>query len=323
MYDLVIIGGGAASQSAAMYAIGKQIHFLMICEKLGGRVEDVAPTEHDFTVGKMLVHYDAPDAQDEEHHLIGSSAVHLFERQLTTQRGRILVDQVTALERDDDGFRVVTEQHGVRSSRTVIVATGAMPREPGLPGKGAAHVRILGHAATTHTRSVAGKIVAVIGATEQSLYAAAEMAQLARHLYLLTPTTNLLDSPIGAALGQLPNIQILARAQIIDVVGTGAVEELVVEHAGRMHRIGVDLAFVDSGLQPRSKLVQSLVELDEQGFIQVDDQNATSVPGLFAAGDVTNALGEQVLIAIGEGARAAVSAHRYLLERPLARQANR
>ena len=80
MHDLIIIGGGPASQSAAMYAIGKQINFLMIYEKLGGRVDQVTPTDRDCLVGSIVVHFDFPDAEDEEDHLIGSSAVHLFER---------------------------------------------------------------------------------------------------------------------------------------------------------------------------------------------------------------------------------------------------
>src|SRR5262249_7357748 len=101
--------------------------------------------------------------------------------------------------------------------------------------------------------------------------------------------------------------------QVQQVVGTANVEELVVAHEETIRRLRVDAAFVDLGLAPNSLMVRRIVQTDLDGFIWVDDRNATTLPGLLAAGDVTTAFGEQVLIAIGEGARAALSAYDYLL----------
>ncbi len=320
MYDLIIVGGGAASQAAAMYAIGKRLHFLMIYEKLGGRVEQSEPTDRDYLVGNIVVHFEFPDAEEEEEHLIGSSAVHLFERQIKTHTGRVLNDLVTDITRVDDVFHVSTRHHGVQESNTVILATGAKPTRLAIPKAGELLIADMGYAVTTHAQRVAGRSVAVIGATEQSLYSAAELAQTAARVYLIGEYGPLLNTPIGRTLAQHPTVEMLDGWQLLEVVGSFKIEQLLIGHTGKQRRLDVDSAFVDMGRQPQSELVRHFGITDPQGFICVDQHNATSVPGLFAAGDVSKALGEQVLIAIGDGARAAVSAHRYLLQRLRAAQ---
>lgn len=313
MYDLIIVGGGAASQSAAMYAIGKQLNFLMIYEKLGGRVDHVESADRDYLVGNIVVHFDFPDAEEEEDHLIGSSAVHLFERQIKTQTGRVINDLVTNITRVDNVFHVTTKQHGVQESATVLIATGAKPNKVSVPGAGELLIGDLGYSVTTHARQVADRSVGVIGMTEQSLYSAAELAQTAARVYVVTPDASLMTTSIGRVLLEHPKIEVLEGYQLIRVIGGFKIEGLEIERAGQKRRIDVDMAFVDMGQQPRTSLVQQFGVTDERGFIRVDQNNATEVPGLYAAGDVTQSLGDQVLIAIGDGARAAVSAHHYLL----------
>ncbi|MCG8351502.1 MAG: NAD(P)/FAD-dependent oxidoreductase [Chloroflexales bacterium] len=320
MHDLIIIGGGPASQSAAMYAIGKQINFLMIYEKLGGRVDQVTPADRDYLVGSIVVHFDFPDAEDEEDHLIGSSAVHLFERQIKTRTGRVLNDLVTQIKREGDVFHVATKHHGVQQGVTVLLATGAKPRSLEVPGAGELLVGNLGYSVTTHSQQIANRSVGVVGTTEYALYGAAEFAQTAAQVYLVIPDTKIMSLPIAQALTQRPNVEVLAGYRLTEVVGRFKVEQLVVERAGQPRSLNVDVAYVDVGREPQSDLVKNFGITDQDGFVQTNGSGATDISGLFAAGDVTRALGEQVLIAIGDGARAAVSAHQYLLTQSAPRQ---
>ncbi len=318
MRDLVIIGGGAASQAAAMYALGKQIDFLLICDRFGGRVEPAAPADRDYLVGSILVHYEYPDPEDAEQQLIGSSAVRLFERQLARQPERVLHDRATAVRRDGQGFVIETQQGALISAGAVIVATGAAPRcLEDVPG--AQLLGWLGYQATSRASAFAGKAVAVIGDSEQALYSAAELSSEARQVYLVLPTADVAERPEVALLQRQPNVEVLPGYRVREIRGETVARQLLLEGPAGAMTIEVDGAFADVGFEPASSLVRSLVKTGPDGFIQVDRGFATSVPGLFAAGDVTRPEGEQVLAAIGDGARAARSAHFYLLTRPTAR----
>lgn len=318
MRDLVIIGGGAASQAAAMYALGKQIDFVLIGEQPGGRVEPIRPADRDYLVGSILVHFDGPDAEEQERRLIGSSAVHGFERQLRAHPGRCIQDRATAVRRRGHEFVVETAASGPIAAPAVIVATGARPRRPaGLNGS-AALLPELGHGRTRHMTQLIGKRVAIVGETEQAIYSAAEFADHARQVYLVLPA-QAAARPELALLARRGNLAVLTGYEVAEVAGEGAARMLVLQRSDEIFRLDVDLAFADLGAEPASELVAHLVEVGAGGFIRVDERHATSVPGLFAAGDVTRLEGEQVLSAIGDGARAARSAHFYLLTRSPAR----
>lgn len=320
MYDLVIIGGGAASQSAAMYAIGKQMHFLLICDRLGGRVDPLEPADRDYLVGNILVHFDTPDADEEEHHLIGSSVVHLFERQLKGAHNQMLNDRAVLVRNIDDHFAIETERSGTLEAASVIVATGAFPRRLEARGANQRLVTSLGYSTTHHRESMGGNTVAIVGETDQALMSAAEFAQTAARVYLVLPSRTDLGSADLSALQACENIEILAGYRVREVYAENAVRRLVIERGQELVRLRVDLIFADLGREPAIDPVRHLVSCTPEGFIAVDARNATGVPGLFAAGDVTHPEGEQVLVAIGDGARAARNAHFYLLTRPQVRQ---
>ncbi|MFV9506022.1 MAG: NAD(P)/FAD-dependent oxidoreductase [Oscillochloridaceae bacterium umkhey_bin13] len=318
MYDLVIIGGGAASQAAAMYAHGKQIDFLLISDRIGGRVEPIAAADFDYSLGNILIHFDYPDAEEEERQLIGSSAVRLFERQLSRQVGRVLSDQVMRVEKLGQHFLVQTLQAGPIAAATVIVATGAAPRRlTGVPG--AELVQGLGHGRTSRAADVADKSVAVIGDSEQALYSAADLASRARQVALVLPNAPSSDSVPLSLVQRRPNIELFPGFQVHEVRPLDEGCELLLVCGEQRLNLIVDAAFADLGCEPASSLVGHMARTSADGFIQVDRGFATSVSGLFAAGDVTHPEGEQVLAAIGDGARAARSAHFYLLTRPRSR----
>jgi thioredoxin reductase len=139
---------------------------------------------------------------------------------------------------------------------------------------------------------------------------------MATQVYLIAPDAAGMTTPLAQALRTRPNVEALVGYAVQQIVGVTNVQELVVVRDDDIRRLSVDAAFVDLGLAPNSMMVRPIVQTDLEGFIWVDDRNATTQSGLFAAGDVTTAFGEQVLIAIGEGARAALTAYDYLLARP-------
>lgn len=299
MRDLIIIGGGAAAQSAAIYALGKQLDFLMIYENLGGKAG-----WRQNLVGQTEVEY-----------LAGEEAVRLFERRITHVQGATLRDRVTHVTKEAGVFRVETQHHGAHEAAAVIVATGAQPKGLDVPGARELLGQGLGYSVTTHAHLLAGKRAAVIGTSVRALRGVAELARTADKVYLIIPDTTGMAAPMVRAMSNRPNVEVLAGARVIEVVGPMNVEEIVIAQDGRERRLAVDAAFIDLGLKPNSEMVKGIAQTDQDGFIWVDERNATTLPGLFAAGDVTTAFGEQVLIAVGEGARAALGAYDYLLAR--------
>lgn len=296
MRDLIIIGGGAAGLSAAMYALGKQLDFLMIYATSG----KAGTAQH--LIG-----------QAEAEYLAGSEAVRLFERRMAIDAEHTLRDQVTEVTKVAGTFHVATHNHGVQEGRTVIVATGATPIAIDVPGARALLNQGLGYSVTTHAPLLAGKTAAVIGTTVRALRGVAELARSAARIHVITSDGTGMETPLARALERLPQVEIHDGYQVVEIVGTTQVEELIIERKGKTRRLQVDAAFVDLGLLPNSAMVRQLAQTDSDGFISVDDRNATTCPGLYAAGDVTTTFGEQQLIAIGEGARAALSAYSELL----------
>jgi thioredoxin reductase len=297
MHDLIIIGGGPAALSAAVYALGKQLDVMVIYEKLGGK----AGSQQHLR------------GQSAERVAAGVEAAHILELEVAAQSDRTLCDRVSSVATIEGGFRIATQDHGTYQSRAVIVATGTTPRLLDLPGARELLGQGLGYSATTHAHLVAGKHVAVIGATTRALRGAAELARTATQVYLIAPDAAGLDSPLAHTLQQRSNVEALAGYRVKAVNGPFNVESVVVERGDEHRWLRVDAAFIDLGLVPNSNAVRQLARLDSHGYIWVDERNATTMAGLFAAGDVTTSFGEQVLIAIGDGARAALSAYDYLL----------
>jgi thioredoxin reductase len=296
MHDLIIIGGGPAAAAAAVYALGKQLDFLVIYAELGkaGRTQQLA-------------------GQTEQEYLPGAEAVRAFERRVVSQAGRTLRDRVTSVAKESGVFRVTTEHHGNQESVAVIVATGASPIALDVPGAKELAGLGLGYSVATHAQLLAGRNVAVIGTTVRALRGVAELARSAAQVYLIAPDAGDLETPLARALRDRPHVEILDGYTVKKITGPFNVGALIVEHDGHSRWLKVEAAFVDLGLVPNSGLVRQIVQTDPDGFIWVDQRNATTLPGLFAAGDVTTAFGEQIMIAIGDGARAALSAYDYLL----------
>lgn len=297
MRDLIVIGGGAAGLSAAMYASSKELDVLLIAKELGGKAG-----WHQELLGQATPEY-----------IAGEEIVQLFEKRLRAQPGLVINDNVMHITHEDGIFRVETARHGTEESAAVIIATGVRPLNLDVPGASELLGHGLGYSATTHAPVLTGKTVAVVGATERALRGVNELSRTAEKIYLVAPHSADLLSPLGIALQYRANVKVLAGYKVVEVAGAFSVEELVVTHEGETQRLAVDAVFVDVGLRPNSDLVRQLVRVELNGLIRIDERNATTLPGMFAAGDVTTTFSEHILIAIGEGARAAMSAHNYVL----------
>jgi alkyl hydroperoxide reductase subunit AhpF len=148
------------------------------------------------------------------------------------------------------------------------------------------------------------------------LMAALELAQVARQVTLVAPTHGELDTPLGKHLQTLPNVLILEEYAPVQVNGDDFARSLVVKKGDDQRELATDVIFVELGLKPNSEFLVNLIELEPDGRIKIDNNNRASLPGIFAAGDVTNVYAEQVLIAVGEGAKAALAAEYCWPSRP-------
>jgi thioredoxin reductase len=308
MYDMVILGGGSAGLGAAMYALSKNLDVVVVVDDLGGKVgwHPIGPGmgQHP-AAARHRAERDRPD-------LPADVLMRVLIEHTTVQPRRIVHDRAVFVDPGMNFFRVETAAHGVLEGRTVIVATGASPTPLAVPGAERFVQHGVGYSVRAYAQQVRDASVAVIGTTLRALRGAMELAHFAERVYLIVEQPDALDTPLGHALRQHPSVEVLLHTSVTELVGIDRLEEVVVNQAGYTRRLGACYAFADLGLKPNSQAVLGL-GVTNNGVIMVDRNQTTAVPGLFAAGDVTSSTGEQALIAMGDGARAAMSAYDYLL----------
>jgi len=298
MYDLIIIGGGPAGLTAAAMAINQRLETLIIAARWGGQT----------TYAMQLEEMEAREV------ITGETLLDAFRRQLDYLDFVRRFDTVTRVMPDAQHFVVHTARGDRFEGRTLIIATGAKPRRLNVPGEARLAGYGLSYSATTHAGLFLGKDVAVVGKERRAQWAAADLARKAHCVYLLAPEP-LSDTPLARRLRQMQNVEIVEGVAVKEVCGERFAEGIVITTAdGEVREIPVKGVFVKLPRTPNSELVREWVNCDSEGHVIVDVNCATSWPGVFAAGDVTH-VSEQVLVHIGEGAKAAISAYHYLLMR--------
>ncbi len=298
MYDLVILGAGPAGLIAAAYALHKRLETLVVTLDLGGKIN------YPFRVPWM-----------EGHEVIsGLEIVNRYKSQLQYLNFAHELDRAVQIDRLDKNFVVTTEKQKKFETRAILVATGAAARRLGTPGESKLMGQGLSYSAVSHAPLFIDKPVAVVGQGPAGLRAAAELAGVAKKVHAVFANPKDLETPLGKKLKSDPKVEILADYKIKEVLGEDRVKGVVVARNGTTRTLDVEGLFVELGLTPHSQVIEHLVNLTPDKRIVVDGRGATSCPGIFAAGDVTDTFAEQVLIAIGDGARAALSAYEYLLE---------
>lgn len=298
MYDVIVVGGGPAGITAALYALRKRLDVLVISQDLGGKINY-----------QLELPY-----QDTSEVIRGSDVVEQFWQELDRLAYARRLERVVSVQRREDAFTVTTETGMDFVGRCVILATGARIKQLGVPGERDYMGRGLSYSAISHASLFVNKEVTVVGQGELALRAAAELAQLATVVNLVLPAGVALDTPLGRKLDRSMKAVIWEGHQVKAIQGNGYANRLLLKAPdGCLTTLPSDGIFVEMGLIPNSEPVRDLVELDAGGYVIVDNRNRTNCPGLFAAGDVTNVCTEQVLVAVGDGAKAALSAFDYLL----------
>lgn len=307
MYDLIIVGGGPAGLTAAIYALRKRLNVLLITKDLGGK------TNYRLQLPNV------------DYHLVinGEEVINRFVNEITyLDFSRVMdsVERIDVVHGQDPAaaveYLIHTRGGTSYSTRCLIIATGAVPRRLDVPGEREFLMRGLAYSAVSYAPLFVDKSAVVIGQTGLALRAAAELGRVARLVTLVAPTPGELGSPLGHRLRDLQNVSIMEGYEVERVNGTNYAQSITLTRNGKARELAADVFFVEFGLIPSSALVADLVERDDHGSIMIDSRNRTSAPGIFAAGDVTDAYAEQVLIAIGEGAKAALSAYEYILSLP-------
>jgi len=298
MYDLIIIGGGPAGLTAAIYAIRKRLNVLLLSKDLGG---------------KTNYHLSLPWI--EEYQVIkGLEIVNKFRTELEYLDFARHFESVEKVEKENRNFSIETKGGAELESKAVIVATGTRQVRMNVPGEKEFTMKGLCYSALSFAPLFIDKEVIVIGGGELALRSASELATVAKQVTMVCSNSEETSSPLGQKLLAAGNVKIMKDCEIVEVLGDEYARKLILkDESGKLNEYAADGMFVEKALTPNTSMVKGLAELDDQGRIIVDCGCHTNVPGLFAAGDVTNIYAEQVLIAVGEGAKAALSAYEYLL----------
>jgi NADH-dependent peroxiredoxin subunit F len=298
MYDLIVIGGGPAGLTATIYAIRKRLNVLMVTKDLGG---------------KTNYHQSLPWIEDYQV-IRGLEVVNKFKSELEYLKFAIHMEHVEHVDRQAEGFSVITKAGAKFDTRALIVATGTRQRRLSVPGEAEFIMRGVSYSTISYAPLFIDRKTVVVGDGDLALRSAAELATIASHVHLVGPGQEALHSALGKKLLSLKNVTILAGYSVTQIKGDAFANGVVVKSPdGQESELEVDGVFVELALIPNSQMVAGMLAFDEQGRIKVDCYARTSIPGIFAAGDVTNTYAEQVLVAVGDGAKAALSAYDYLL----------
>ncbi|MDP1650300.1 MAG: alkyl hydroperoxide reductase subunit F [Rubrivivax sp.] len=311
-FDVLIVGGGPAGAAAAVYAARKGIRTAVVAERFGGQTLDTLGIENFISVQETQ----------------GPKFAAALEAQVRSVGVDIMNGQrVAALEpaAQAGGEITVTLANGAAlKSRSVILAAGARWRNVGVPGEQAYRNKGVAYCPHCDGPLFKGKRVAVIGGGNSGVEAAIDLAGVVAHVTLLEFADQLkADAVLVNKLRSLPNVDIHTGAQTSEISGDGnQVTGLRYVDRASAQTHDVDLAgvFVQIGLVPNTEWLRGTVELSRYGEIIIDDKCATSVPGVFAAGDATTVPYKQIIVAGGEGAKAALSAFDHLIRSPLAQR---
>ncbi|PIC79682.1 alkyl hydroperoxide reductase subunit F [Sporosarcina sp. P18a] len=299
-FDVLVVGGGPAGASAAIYAARKGIRTGIIADRFGGQILDTAAIENFISVNRT-----------EGPKLAASLEEHVKEYDIDIMN----LQTAKRLEKKDL-IEIELENGAVLKSKTVILSTGARWRNIGVPGE--AEFRNKGVAYCPHCDGplFEGKDVAVVGGGNSGIEAAIDLAGIANHVTVLEFAPELkADAVLQERLNSLPNAKVLTNVQTKEITGTDKVDGVTYtdRDSGEEHHIELDGIFIQIGLVPNTDWLGDSVERNRFGEIMIDKKGATNVPGVFAAGDCADEPYKQIIISMGSGATASLSAFDYLV----------
>jgi alkyl hydroperoxide reductase subunit F len=301
-FDMLIVGGGPAGSSAAIYAARKGIRTGILAERFGGQVMDTLGIENFISVKETE----------------GPKLVQALEQHVKSYEVDIMnLQRATALRKTNHGLEVELANGAVLKSKSVVISTGARWREMNVPGE--QEYRNKGVAYCPHCDGplFKGKRVAVIGGGNSGVEAAIDLAGIVSHVTLIEFDSKLrADAVLQAKMASLNNVTVIKSALTKQVLGDGSkVNGLIYQDrtTNVEHSIELEGIFVQIGLLPNTDWLKGTLELSKHGEVIVDAKGETSLPGVFAAGDCTTVPYKQIIIAMGEGAKASLGAFDYLI----------
>ncbi|MDD3344930.1 MAG: FAD-dependent oxidoreductase [Candidatus Omnitrophica bacterium] len=296
IYDLIIIGAGPAGITAGVYASRRRLDFLIISPDVGGQaawsggIENY--TGYQFITGPEL-------AVKFQEHIRSYEAV--------LKEG----EEAVSLLKDKGAFLVKTDKDNYYA-RSVVIASGKRPKELGVPGEKEFKNRGLTYCAICDGPLFRDKDVVVVGGGNSALDAVLQMSGVARKIYVVNSAPSLAgDAVMRQKVGEAGNVTVFNAAQVVSVSGGKFVERVKIRNSAGESELQAQGVFVEIGLIPNSAFSRE-VEKNAAGEIMVDARNQTNIPGIFAAGDVTDVPEKQIIVAAGEGAKAALGAFRFL-----------
>ncbi|MFQ3550360.1 MAG: FAD-dependent oxidoreductase [Armatimonadota bacterium] len=302
-YDLIILGAGPAGMTAGVYAARKQIDTLIITEDIGGQATWSSGIEN--YLGFVYV--------------TGAELVQKFEEHLRKFDITLIFSGVSRLAYNDGIYTVVTTNGDRYYSRAVIVATGKSPKLLNVPGEKEFTGKGVAYCSTCDGPMFEGMEVAVVGGGNSGLDSVVQLMKICPKVYLIEYAPKLrADEVMQKQAIEHGNVEIMVSTAVREIKGDAFVNSIVVEDltTNQQKEIPVKGVFVEVGLSPNTSFMGNLVDLNEYGEIPVDCAGRAGLPGLYAAGDVTNVPEKQIIIAAGDGAKSALGVYSYLVRLP-------
>ena len=299
MRDLVILGGGPAGMAASVYAARKKLDTVLLSKDIGGQVLLTLDIEN--YLGYQLI--EGPD-------LIGK-----FEEQVRHFPIELKIGpSAEQIRKIDNGFEVKVDDGSQIQTKAILAATGKRPRPLNVPGEKELVGRGVTYCAICDGPVFTGQRVAIIGGGNSAAEAAIDMVKIAEHVDMVSVTPLTCDQVLGDKMKPASNLTQYLEYEVLEIHGDGFVDGITIRDLKNKdtRKLDVSGVFIEIGLLPNSNAFGNLVELNDLGEIVINAANETSIPGFFAAGDVTNITEKQIVVAAGEGAKATLRAHNYL-----------
>lgn len=300
-YDLIIVGGGPAGLTAGVYSSILKIDTLLLSKDIGGQAVDSSKIKNymgfDFVKGPELL--SKFKNQLIHHHYIDHK-----------------IETVTSIQKYKKSFSVRTLSGNIFKSRSLIVATGMVRNKLGVPGERRFNRKGIGYTASQDIPLLARKRVAVIGGGNSALQIVLELHKHKCKVVIISLEPFTADPILREEVMSIKGLKIYDHHAVVKIEGEERIESVLIKDISSQKKLKIEIEaiFVAIGFSPNSALVRDIVDLNKKGEIEIDPDCSTKTPGLFAAGDVTDVFAKRIIIASGEGAKAALAANKYLVK---------
>ncbi len=300
LHDVIIVGGGPAGLTAAVYAARKMLKVLLITQNIGGQALYSLDVEN--YMGYQFIS--------------GQDLMDRFEKQVEKYNVKNVFSEVKSVTKENEVFITRSTNGDEYHGKAIIIATGKKSRTLNAKGLDRLIGRGVSYCATCDAPLFMGLDVVVVGGGNSAITAAYELTSIARQVYLVNRGPLKADEIYLEKIRDAPNIKCFIGYELVEVTGEDALDAAALRNLSDDSSVVLPVAgvFIEIGLIPNSDMVKDLVLLNKNDEIVVSYDCSTSLPGVFAAGDVTTVPEKQIIVAAGEGAKAAISAYKYILK---------